>query len=98
MPELKSREKLAPSINDSEYIYYDLRKRETNELAMCLITTKKSLFSSFNNDSRWLSQPENYTYCRKLYYIYYHKDDISIVKNIKCCLGRQCRFHRFSMD
>lgn len=51
MPELKSREKLAPSINDSEYIYYDLRKRETNELAMCLITTKKSPFSSFNNDS-----------------------------------------------
>lgn len=45
MPELKSREKLASGINDSEYIHYDLRKKnETNELAMCLIITKQSLF------------------------------------------------------
>lgn len=85
MPELKSRQNWAPCLH--KHIYYDLRKRETNELAMSLIITKQSFLSSFSNDGRWISQPENCTYCKKLYHLYYHKDDTSVVKNIKCYLS-----------
>jgi hypothetical protein len=44
MPEKKSGKNLAPAINGSKHIYYELRKRETNELAMSLIITKQSFF------------------------------------------------------
>lgn len=41
MLEFKFREKLILSINDFEYIYYDLRKKkEINELVMCFIIIK----------------------------------------------------------
>lgn len=45
MPEQKSRQNLVPCVNSSKHIYYDLRKRETNELAMTFIITKQSFFS-----------------------------------------------------
>ena len=69
MPELKSTQNLAPCVNISKYIYYDL-KRETNELAMSLIITKQSLFShhSIMTLDGYLSQnialtAENYIIC-----------------------------------
>lgn len=52
MPELKSAGNVAPCINGSKRIYYDLRKRETNQLAMNFIA------SSYNGDCRWICQPK----------------------------------------
>lgn len=44
MPELKSVKNLAPCVNGSKYIYYDLRKGNTNELAISLITNQSLFF------------------------------------------------------
>lgn len=70
MPELNFRQNLAPCINVSKHIYYDLTKRETNELAMSLIITKQSFFSHhlITTVDRYLSQnialtAENYIIC-----------------------------------
>lgn len=70
MPELNSRQNLAPCINVSKHIYYDLRKRETSELARSLIITKQSFFSHhlIMTVDRYLSQnialtAENYIIC-----------------------------------
>lgn len=56
-----------------------------------------SFLSSFNNSGE-ISQQENYTYCRKLYYIYYHKDDIAIAKNMKCYQADSIDTTEFSTD
>ena len=68
-------------------------KEKRKNWQWALLLQSNLFLSSFNNYSRWISQPENCTCCRKLYCIYYHKDNISVVRIIKGYLGAGHRYY-----